>query len=208
MTVNGSTPGHDDHRPRALCGGVLKQRDGTCTQAAGWGTSHPGVGACKLHGGSTPSHVAAAQKVQAEQVLRRVWNPDATPVTDSVAALQRLAGRLEQAADVIGAQLTVGEPCELCGRGGVDLEPVNAAAWIRTVRELRTALAEMERLGIASRGMEITQALAGELGSAVRRILDRFRLSEEQLLLVPVVVPEELRRIVVELPTSPVGEES
>ena len=26
-----------------------------CAQAAGWGTDHVGVGACKLHGGATPS---------------------------------------------------------------------------------------------------------------------------------------------------------
>lgn len=25
-----------------------------CTQAAGWGTDHPGVGRCKLHGGASP----------------------------------------------------------------------------------------------------------------------------------------------------------
>jgi len=25
-----------------------------CRQAAGWGTDHPGVGRCKLHGGATP----------------------------------------------------------------------------------------------------------------------------------------------------------
>jgi hypothetical protein len=34
------------------CG--AKTRDGTpCAHPAGWGTDHPGVGRCKLHGGST-----------------------------------------------------------------------------------------------------------------------------------------------------------
>jgi hypothetical protein len=165
MTVSASAADHDG---RPLCGGPLKHRDGTCTQTAGWGTPHPGIGRCKLHGGSTGSHVKAAQRVQAERVLRSVWNPNAEPVTDSVAALQRLAGGLEEAVGVLGAQLTVGEPCELCGRGGVALDPVNAGAWTRTVRELRTALSEMERLGIASRFVELQEGQAALVVGAVQ----------------------------------------
>lgn len=194
MTTESNGPGHDG---RALCGGQLRQRDGTCTQAAGWGTSHPGVGRCKLHGGSTSTHVAAAQRVRAEETVRRlVWDSDAPPVTDPVAALQSFAGRLERAADVLGALLVVGDVCEHCGRGDVALDSAHAVAWSRVLRELRQALVEMERLGIASRGLEITEQLAGELVSAVRRILDRLELDEPRLALVPVIVPEELRRIV------------
>jgi plasmid stabilization system protein ParE len=130
--------------------------------------------------------------------LARIWNPNADPVTDSVSEMQRLAGALRQAVDVLGDQLDAGEPCEQCGRGRADLDSVHAVAWVRVLRELRTLLAEMERLGIASRGLEITEQLAGELGSAVRRVLDRLELDERQQGLVPVVVPEELRRITVE----------
>lgn len=159
-----------------------------------------------MHGGSTPSHVAAAQRVQAEEVLRRVWNLEADPVTDTVGALQRLAGRLEHAADVIGAQLSVGEACELCGRGDVELAPVNSAVWIRTVRELRTALSEMERLGIAHRGMELAEGYGRQIEAVVRAILERLELSERQsLVLVPLVVPEELRRAAIEVGESGVG---
>ena len=31
--------------------GAANRRGGTCGQAAGWGTDHPGTGRCKLHGG-------------------------------------------------------------------------------------------------------------------------------------------------------------
>jgi hypothetical protein len=37
------------------CGGE-KRKGGKCTQPAGWGTQHPGVGRCKLHLGSTPQN--------------------------------------------------------------------------------------------------------------------------------------------------------
>lgn len=61
--------GHDG----AVCGARLKQEreDGreTCTQPAGWGTEHVGFGTCKLHGGTTPSHIAAAQREQVERAL-------------------------------------------------------------------------------------------------------------------------------------------
>lgn len=36
-----------------LCGAKKKQPPhGPCTKTAGWGTDHPGLGKCKLHGGS------------------------------------------------------------------------------------------------------------------------------------------------------------
>lgn len=38
-----------------------------CTQPAGWGTAHRGVGRCKLHGGRTPTQTVAAEKVVAER---------------------------------------------------------------------------------------------------------------------------------------------
>jgi hypothetical protein len=37
------------------CGAKRKQ-GGTCRMAAGHGTSHPGVGKCKFHGGDLPTH--------------------------------------------------------------------------------------------------------------------------------------------------------
>lgn len=69
VTPGPRADGHDG----ALCGATLKQdREdgrGTCTQVAGWGTEHVGFGTCKLHGGTTPSHVAAAERQRVEQAL-------------------------------------------------------------------------------------------------------------------------------------------
>lgn len=42
------------------CNARTKQTGGRCKKPAGAGTDHLGVGACKLHGGSTPSHEKAA----------------------------------------------------------------------------------------------------------------------------------------------------
>lgn len=55
--------------PDKHCGAQrLNQPPGTlCTQRKGHGTSHPGTGRCSRHGGSTRSHVAAAQADAARQ---------------------------------------------------------------------------------------------------------------------------------------------
>jgi hypothetical protein len=72
-----------------FCGARKRQGEGTCTRPAGWGTSHPGYGTCKLHLGSSPSGEAAAGALQAaaievanrERALEavRTWSPDKVP---------------------------------------------------------------------------------------------------------------------------------
>lgn len=58
------------------CGGKLRGgREGTCRRPAGAGTNHVGTGRCKVHGGSTPSHNAAAQAVLARQTANAYGIP-------------------------------------------------------------------------------------------------------------------------------------
>lgn len=62
------TPGSDgEDRDSRYCNARKRQGEGTCTRPAGWGTDHVGVGPCKLHGGSTPAHRAAAVVTQAKR---------------------------------------------------------------------------------------------------------------------------------------------
>jgi len=42
------------YNPEFVCGARLRQGTGRCRRPAGWGTHHPGVGVCKLHGGAAP----------------------------------------------------------------------------------------------------------------------------------------------------------
>lgn len=49
------------------CGARGRQEGKPCGRPAGWGTDHPGVGSCKLHGGCMPNHQVAAQRVMAER---------------------------------------------------------------------------------------------------------------------------------------------
>jgi hypothetical protein len=58
-----------DERPKC---GARTRSGGKCTQAAGWGTGHPGYGSCKLHGGGTPTHVKAAEKAEAARRVAHI----------------------------------------------------------------------------------------------------------------------------------------
>lgn len=50
------------------CGGSRRQGGGYCTQAAGWGTDHPGQGRCKLHGGATPVRHGRYSNIQRPRI--------------------------------------------------------------------------------------------------------------------------------------------
>lgn len=56
---------------RSFCGAKVRKGTATCRQPAGWGTSHPGVGACKLHLGTTSQATARAEELARERALER-----------------------------------------------------------------------------------------------------------------------------------------
>src|SRR4051812_31727674 len=51
------------------CGAQKRQGTGSCGRPAGWGTSHPGWGRCKLHGGSSPTGIRAAETARAKHAV-------------------------------------------------------------------------------------------------------------------------------------------
>lgn len=126
---------------------------------------HPGATICTNHGLTQAGRAAAEQRqtaAAAETLVRKLWDPEAAPITDAVGSLQALAGRMSHAADVLGEKLETDE-----------LDGVLATAWIRILRELRQALEGMERLGIANRAVELQQGQADLVLRAVRVGLDQ-----------------------------------
>jgi hypothetical protein len=58
---------------RSVCGAQRRAKEGgRCTRPAGWGTSHLGIGCCKLHGGSTRNHDIAAARAKLAQIAAYV----------------------------------------------------------------------------------------------------------------------------------------
>ena len=89
MTPGAEGTGHD------RCG--AKTRAGApCGRPAGWGTGHPGIGRCKLHGGSTPNHQRAAQLEIARRECDRLGIPiDVDPGTALIGLVREAAGNVE-----------------------------------------------------------------------------------------------------------------
>lgn len=177
-------------RPR--CSAAAKSRPGERCRK----NPHPGASICTNHG-LTVAGRAAAERRQTEtaaaKVLDGLWVRDAVPVTNAVAGLQQLAGQLQHVADFLGGRLEAG-----------GLDQVMTAAWLRVLRELRTALGEMERLGIAERAVEIEGARVRLMAIAFGKALDALgvELTVEQLARARAVLLAELRSAP-ELPVGP-----
>lgn len=81
-------------------GGTVSTKTGKtvplyCHKQAGWGTEHPGHGACRLHGGNTPNAKLAAEKSEAKAAVRTLGlSVQVDPMTALMDELHRTAGHV------------------------------------------------------------------------------------------------------------------
>lgn len=177
MTVDAAGNGHDDY-PRC---GARKRGGGTCGQAAGWGTSHPGIGRCKLHGGATPDHVAAAQREAAAEVVAAYGLPRAIDPHDAlleevhrtaghVAWLGAIVAELQTEHMVRGVTKIVSDH-----RGRQVTIEAGVNIWLQLYRNerdhLRRVCAAAIQAGVDERRVQIEEETALHLASVVRAIV-------------------------------------
>ena len=145
MTDTTPDSGHD----RRLCGSPTHATGKPCRRPAGWGTSHPGLGNCKLHGGSTPNGVRHAEVLAAEQQQARAADllraQGIEPVADPVAALRAVAG--EHRVLTAAARQTMAEVAERDGLEVTAGQPI-AALYEKSLANTGRLLARMTELGI------------------------------------------------------------
>jgi hypothetical protein len=179
--------------------------------AAGHGTDHVGIGACRRHGGNTSIHVHAAQRHQAEQLVATYGLPRTIPAAVALQEEQaRTVGAVDWLTDVIRAQdpeaLAWGLAMEERQEGGESLGTTRRfearpSVWVQifqTEREhLRRVARDIQSLGLEERQVRLAEQestrLSVLLGGAVREILDELGLSADQRDLVPRVVAKHLR---------------
>lgn len=119
---------------------------------------------CPTHGGRAPQVKAAAEQRQLEEKatgeLVKLWVglDAAMPVKDPVASLERLAGALEAAVDVVGAK--VNALGQVAGGTGLTQMRGEVVLLERLLGQLRQSLDAMARLGIAERHVELEQERA------------------------------------------------
>jgi hypothetical protein len=160
---------------------------------------------CRMHGGSSPQALEAAERRRleagAEATINAMLWPglrSAEPVKDPVASLERLAGALEQLVDQAGARVSQLQHLA----GGKDLTQLRAEVTLleRALGHLRSVLVDMARLGIAERQIQLDQQLSDVIVGAFRAALaavallpaDRERLLSTFLGKLGDVVPGEV----------------
>lgn len=207
MTTAESSLGHD--KPK--CGAKKRQGDGCCKRPAGWGTEHPGTGRCKLHGGATVSHRdAASEEMMRRAVVTYGLPRDIAPGDALLEEVHATAGHVawlrEQVQalkpDELGWGMT--EQVEKHATEFSGTDTTHAAAlnmWLEQYRWERKHLVDVTKAaisaGIEERRVKLAEAQGALLNGVIRRILDRLDLTDGQRTLLPVVVPEELRRAAV-----------
>lgn len=177
MTAAENESGHDT-RDR-YCGAPKRQGEGTCTRPAGWGTPHAGVGRCKLHGGSTPSHIAAAKTALARADVKRLGLPRTVePQAALLEELHRSAGAVAWL-DVVVQELGLEEITwgqVKASSDGVTSYEAGVNVWVRLWTEQRRHYTEVARAcvsaGIAEQRIQLEQDKARMVAVAVGEGLD------------------------------------
>lgn len=168
--------------PGPKCGRT-KRSDGTpCGQAAGWGTDHPGIGACKLHGGSAPSGRVAAQREAAQAAVRTLGLPlDIDPATALLDEVRRTAGHVtwlgERIAELAPNDLVQGVR-GIRRRQGPDGDDVTTEAgpavsvWLdlyqRERRHLVAVCAAAVAAGVAERQVRLAEQQGAQITEGLR----------------------------------------
>ncbi|MDJ0341785.1 hypothetical protein [Streptomyces sp. PH10-H1] len=175
MTTVASQQGRDS-KPK--CGAKKRQGEGFCTRPAGWGSSHPGAGYCKLHGGNTKNQVISAERKRLEVEARTLFEkiaPSAIPIHDPLTAYAQFAGRvmawmtlMDSLLDGLASPRYEGTSEQV--RGEVVL-------FERAMDRANSVLASYARLNIDARLMTISERQATVLIAALNAGLGELHLT-------------------------------
>lgn len=161
------TPDGDRHDP-PRCGARKRQGEGTCTQAAGWGTEHPGDGPCKLHGGSTSSQTTRVARRRAEADARAVLAELGVPaVEDPLAALLKLAGQILAWQEATATLVNGLDEVRYEGATGAEQLRAEVALYERAMDRAVSVLSAIARLNIEERLARVTERQADAVIDAI-----------------------------------------
>lgn len=153
------------------CSAKLRRKGAYCKQPLGHGTDHPGVGCCKLHGGSTPGGVASARRKQALAAAELYGLPrKVDPHEALIEELHRTAGTVSWLTMMIQELDKADDLHGPVGGGEWSHPRTEAHIWIRLQQEerahyLRVAKTCVE-VGIAEREVQLAER-QGELIAGV-----------------------------------------
>lgn len=182
------SPGENDIGHGGKCNALVRQPEyegDRCELQAGWGTTHPGVGACRKHGGSTRNHAKFAEvEIGRRQVELFGGRKDVHPAQALLELVQYKAAEVEywrfRVAEIPEEDLTYGVTKEETGleKGGVvdvtttEAKPHIALVMLRQAeRDLADYAAASLRAGCEAAQVEIAKGHAALLASVLRAIV-------------------------------------
>lgn len=178
------------NRAGKLCGAKKKNGD-KCTMAAGWGTPHPGMGACKWHGGCVPSHVASAAQDQAQTEYRQLLGTERemNPFEAIMWCIKIRAGEVEWLSKKMS---------ELEEKAWIE-ETLVGKQFHLFARERTGAMHDLVKfsqiaiqMGIAERYVRLAEVYGQTIAKLIEGILGDLNLSDEQRAMAPKVVHRNL----------------
>jgi hypothetical protein len=210
-----TTASDEPPRDSRCCDGTYchgKKRDGSgtyCHRPPGWGTSHVGIGACKLHGGGAESHAVAARAVQARKAVDTYGLPrEVDPAVALLEEVHRSAGHVawlhERVREIDAEDLVWGVVEEVDkGAGEFTGTDITSAAkpniWLELYQQERKHLTAVCKTalaaGIAERQVRLAEQQGALIVGLLQRIFDDLDLSPAQRDLIPTVVPRHLRAL-------------
>ena len=191
--------------------GATRSTDGMPCE--GWAVR--GATVCQAHGGSAPQVKAkAAGNIAEQKAMRAVatfgLRRDISATDALIEEVQWTAGHVEWLREQVQALETealtwgVTEESEKNATefAGTDITRSAAVnAWVKLYQDERKHLIDVCRetikAGVEERRVKLAERQGALLNEVIRRIFARLNLSPEQQALLPVVVPDELRRAAV-----------
>lgn len=169
------------------CGAKKKGTKGTCSMPAGWGTSHYGIGKCKLHGGSTENHIKAAVGEEYRELFGRPM--EINPLDALIMCIKICAGEVKWLSD------------RMVNLDEVDFveDTIAGKQFHLYARERTKRMQDLARfshmaisLGIAERAVKLAETYGEMIARLIQGILADLELNEEQRARAPQIVRRHL----------------
>lgn len=156
----------------ALCGAKKRSDGKPCRKFAGEGTDHFGIGRCRLHGGSTPTHKKHAVKVEAQRRTPKFGQPRQVMPGDALMEMLSIAyGQVHFLAEEISKH--------------DDLTAFEARVLIQSHKDERDRVAQVAKTaldaGVAERQVKLAEMFGVLIARLIQGILGDMRLTPAQL---------------------------
>lgn len=155
---------------------------------------------CNMHGSGAPQvKAAAARRVRTREVTAEagafIAHEGIEPIGDPLDELSKLAAAAQAMCDALGAR--VNYLGDLTSMDAAGKETIKAEVLLleRAMDRAARMLDMLVRAGFMERQVKIQEGTADAVVNVLQRIFARLALTPEQLDLLPVVVPEEMRAL-------------